>query len=208
MSEEIQLLADVIEMAQLFEQRDYCPGSVQDELDMLEARISAAYTNVTKEIRALSGEPFDSDERNVSIQTRLFIGATWIYFIRMARHISGSSTTVTSILGDVFDDKKTGIDTLQRCNLPFAVLIMGSEAASEARRRSVLDLIDRAADAVSSPALATSAVYNPLGYVADMLRTSWMFDDLHVGHDGGRHLDYRHKMHLVFAASEVMPALA
>ena len=195
-------------MVQLSEQGTCLTEGCPNDLNLLEARISAAYTNVTKDIRVLLRNSGGNGEISPPIQRRLLIGATWIYFIRMTRHIWGPSTAVTTILEDIFDDKETGIDSLNACNLPFAVLVLGSEAASETRRRSVLDLIDRAVDTGLDVSLSPSATYNPLGQVTNMLKTTWTFNDLHVGNEVERHLDYRQKMDLVFTRLEVLPALA
>ena len=213
MTEEVQLLTDVIDMAKEPEERGYHSERYQKTLAALEARISTAYMNAENDARAVPSHPRDEEAINVVIQRRLFLGAIWIYFMRMARHLSGVSTIVTSILGDVFDDKVMGLSALKRGNLPFALFVLGIEATTEVRRRQVLDLIDRVTGTAKELVhglhsdLILSMSPSTLIQVTDMLKTAWAFDDLHVGNDAERHLDYRHKLHLVFTASEVLPAL-
>lgn len=213
-TEEVQLLTDVIDVARLPEEKGYHSESRHKELGALETRISTAYMHTTKEVIEMSKHPIDEEAKSHLIQRRLFIGAVWIYFMRMARHLSGASIVVTSILADVFDDSDMGINALEKCTLPLAVFVLGIEANTEERRRNVLDLIDRATSATakfpqsSERDLVPSVTHHPLTHVIDMLKTAWSFDDLHIGNDAERHLDYRHKLHLVFTASEVLPALA
>ena len=216
MTEEVQILTDLIDVVRLPEQRGYHSQSYQNRLDDLESRISTAYKNGTKEIQAAlkDRKPGDEESWTSLIQRRLFVGALWIYFMRMARQLSGPSRVVSSLLTDMFDDNETGIDVLQKCNLPFAVYVLGSEATSEERRRSVLDLIYRTAivarciDQRPEDDFDPIVESGPLGNILNMLKVAWAFDDLHVGNDAEKHLDYRTKLHLVFTSSEILPGLA
>lgn len=216
MSEGSQLLADVLDLKNSPGYDEYHPETYQARLESLESRMASAYCRATKRLRQASQSTQPSAPRvQVEARKRLFISATWIYFLRTAWHLVGPSPTVDILLRDAFDaNDTTGIPNLDSCNLPFVLFILGCEATSEERRRAVLDLIRRTValsrdgDGGLDQSMSTPSVPSrPLGDVRGLLEAVWAMEDLHANNEAGRQLVYEHKLHLVFSASEILPAL-
>lgn len=214
-SEEFQLLVDVLDLRSAPEFGNNCHSEThQAMLEDISSRISRTYSRTTGELKELlQSNSISSADVQAQLQKRLFIAATWIYFVRTARQLSGPISTVSSLLSDAFDSDITGIRHLGVCNLPFIVFILGCETSSEDHRRDILDLIQRTSglgrdEGISPDQAAASAQPVSLGVIRTLLEAAWAMEDLHADDGGGRCLDYEQKLHLVLTASEVLPAFA
>ncbi|KAK1767572.1 fungal-specific transcription factor domain-containing protein [Phialemonium atrogriseum] len=214
-SEEFQLLVDVLDLRSAPEFGNNCHSEThQAMLEDISSRISRTFSRATGELKKiLQSNSISSAEVQAQLQKRLFIAATWIYFVRTARQLSGPISTVSSLLSDAFDSDTTGIRHLSVCNLPFIVFILGCETSSEDHRRDILDLIQRTSglgrdEGISPDQAAVSVQPVSLGVIRTLLEAAWAMEDLHADDGGGRCLDYEQKLHLVLTASEVLPAFA
>jgi hypothetical protein len=137
------------------------------------------------------------------------MAASWIYLLRTERRLRGPSEVISSLLKDAFDDEAASLKHLASCNLPWPIFIIGAEASTESHRRILLDLIRRTV--VTTDADLDTPVedsHSPFRTVCELLEAAWAMEDMHAENDGGRYLDYEQKLHMLFTASEILPALA
>jgi len=208
-TEEWQFLDEILSLRATRDPSSFNSKAHQSALDDLEQRIATSYSLLTAELR--SGSPFhnqtpSSSDISALVQKRSIVAACWIYLLRTERRHRGPSEVITCLLHDAFDGDAAGLRHVVECNLPWPVFIIGAEASSEAHRRVLLDLIQpRTRDGI----MAEGGEYTPYRMAGELLRNAWAIEDLHAEmNDGGRYLDYERKLHVLFTASEVLPALA
>ncbi|KAB5547357.1 fungal-specific transcription factor domain-containing protein [Coniochaeta sp. 2T2.1] len=207
-SEEWQFLGEILSLRSTHNPSYYNSKAHQSALDDLEQRIATSYSRLTAEIHSTassSRQPpaMSDDDITFLAQKRCILAACWIYLLRTERRLGGPSEVITSLIRDAFDDGAASLRRVAECNLPWPVFIIGAEASSEAHRRVLLDLIGRTGDGI------VEGEYTPYKMAGELLRDAWAMEDLHAEmNDGGRYLDYERKLHVLFTASEVMPALA
>ncbi|CAH0056364.1 unnamed protein product, partial [Clonostachys solani] len=125
-----------------------------------------------------------------NFQLELFKLALLIYIERSARSSSGQSEKVTSYTQRGF----AVLSQMSRCELPFPLFIIGSEARYDEERTLILGLL-RSGDANQS---------HPLSRLESMLQAVWAQNDLETNYE----FDYTMKLDTVMTSSPCLPSFA
>ena len=213
-TEEWQFLDEILSLKSTHDPVYYNSKAHQSALDDLEQRIAASYSLLTAELGSSSPShnqtpTTSSDISDIHIlQKRSIVAACWIYLLRTERRCRGPSEVIISLLHDAFANDAAGLRHVVECNLPWPVFIIGAETSSEAQRRVLLDLIQPRTTR-DGMVVEGGGEYTPFRTAGELLRDAWAMEDLHAEmNDGGRYLDCERKLHVLFTASEVLPALA
>jgi hypothetical protein len=151
-------------------------------------------------------DPAATADAGLKLQRYLFLAATWIYFQRTCRHLTGPSAEIDTLFDEVFA-LSCDIHRLNVRITPFSLFLIGAEANTEARRMAVMDFIHRRPELlpITSIALAMRGDNSTPSQVDCLICAAWAQDDLHDDSEG--YLDYVTKMQYVMTARAVLPAL-
>lgn len=149
------------------------------------------------------------------VHKHLFIIATWIYFERTARQLTGSSELLSKLLDEAFFLVYIHLQAPDsECNIrnsPFSLFIIGIEARNENERRAVLDIWDQTRRTIEGDIIKHSSVCaislgsSVLGMAIDLTKRIWIEDD---SPDGVlTHGNYISKLDRIFSAARTLPAL-
>ncbi|EPE04503.1 zinc-finger transcription factor [Ophiostoma piceae UAMH 11346] len=145
---------------------------------------------------------------SLKLQRYWFVAASWIYFQRTCRHLTGPSERVTSLFDHLFSLTRD-IRRVHARIAPFSVFLVSAEAGTEQRRRQVMDFIHQRSEKHPSVSEITNSprpsCYPTAAQIDYLLSASWTQDDLHDNSEG--HLDYVTKMQYVITARSILPAL-
>ncbi|CAK7223648.1 hypothetical protein SBRCBS47491_005279 [Sporothrix bragantina] len=182
----------------------------QLDLDKLEAELERSFMESKV---ACADIPFiDKNDASavvaagLSLQRYFFLAATWVYFQRACRFLTGPSSKIDALIDEAF----AWAEDIHRLNIriaPFSLFLIGSEANTEARRHTVMEFIHRRPELlpITSEALTIRGDQSKPSQVDCLIAAAWAQDDLHDDSDG--YLDYVTKMQYVITARSVMPAL-
>jgi len=150
-----------------------------------------------------TGEPSRAELNRVLAQPvhfYFFLVGLWIFFTRTSKRLNGPSEEIEAMVKEAFEL----IPNVSYGVSPFAILLLGSEATTEERRRAILDLSDRIRGELGTSLLTDTDVPGcQVLRSCHMLKTLWKHDDLHDNSEG--YLDYATKMQSVMTA-EPIPA--
>ncbi|CAK7240250.1 MAG: hypothetical protein STHCBS139747_001688 [Sporothrix thermara] len=181
-----------------------------ESLKKLEEKLETALSDSKVACRGISSV----DEKDASaaagaglrLQRYFFLAATWVYFQRACRHLTGPSQHIDAL----FDEAFSWAEEIHRLSVritPFSLFLIGAEANTEARRRTVLDFIHRRPELlpVRPKGLSLRGDNTTPSQMDCLIVATWAQDDLHDDSEG--YLDYVAKMEYVITARSVLPAL-
>lgn len=142
----------------------------------------------------------------LKIQRYLFLAASWVYFQRACRHLTGPSPMIDTLFDEIFS-WSYDIHRLNVRVTPFSLFLIGIEANTESRRRTLMDHIHQRPELlpIASDTLVQRGDDTTPSQVDCLISATWAQDDLHNDSDG--YLDYVTKMQYVMTARSVLPAL-
>ncbi|CAK7224766.1 hypothetical protein SCUCBS95973_005628 [Sporothrix curviconia] len=182
----------------------------QKSLCELEAELDKAFLDsktACAGIRSVDeNDALEAAEAALKMQRCLFLAATWIYFQRTCRHLTGPSAQIDAL----FDETFAWAEDIHRLNIritPFSLFLIGAEANTEARRRTVMDFVHRRPELlpIASEVLSIRGDDTTPSQLECLISATWAQDDLHNDSEG--YLDYVTKMQYVITARSVLPAL-
>lgn len=138
-------------------------------------------------------------EGKPATQRYLFAVASWIYFQRTCRKVSGPTTLLEPLLSEAYN-----LLPKLECTIPFPFLLIGSEASTDERRFIILECLQRMQTSLTSGGRAAAAGIL-LDQTARLLELLWVKDDLHDDREG--FMDYSTKMHCAVTSWDILPAL-
>ncbi|CAK7201416.1 hypothetical protein SEUCBS139899_004120 [Sporothrix eucalyptigena] len=209
---EIYLLSLVIKASKQEQlDPDYPTGrDHQQKLSELEGELEQALLDSKVACVGISDidekEELAAADAGLKLQRYFFLAATWIYFQRTCRHLTGASLDINTL----FDESFAWANDIHRLNIritPFSLFLIGTEANTEARRLAVMDFIHRRPELlpIASDVLTIRGDNSTPSQIDCLISAAWAQDDLHDDSEG--YLDYVTKMQYVITARSVLPAL-